>query len=253
MPLLLLKGSDWLSEQSSRLSNADRADLGSELLRIKIAIDIANASGKKVSTDTRIALWLLNVEFTNRRVPPALRHLPDINDDDPDQIADLFAADLQWLVTQYPNQEPLYTRWRGMWKQTAFHPTSDYIAENYPRRAMYWFCKGLRIDDDQQRELHIIKRENLQRELGRLRAELEPTRIALTARYHARDSRYKTEDDQATITRRLNIWFCGSLAQWKPQRTATLYEAHTGEAITRQLAQKIIQQVQRDLPGNKWL
>lgn len=116
---------------------------------------------------------------------------------------------------------------------------------------MWWFCQRLSLTNDQQREMHTIKRATYRNEFDRLRAELPGIRARLSHAYHARDSRYKTSDHAATINRRVNVWFVGSLADWKPQRTAHLYEAHTGETISRQQVANVIGQIRRDVPEAK--
>jgi hypothetical protein len=52
-----------------------------------------------------------------------------------------------------------------------------------------------------------------------------------------KDRRSAGEQD-ATIRRRLDLWICAEIGDWKPQRTADLYEMKTGEAIARNLVAK---------------
>lgn len=242
---------DELDAAKSEIAMLSRPDLNYRLLRAKVALESAAATGREVSAKTRLSLWLCNEECTRRGIPPVFRNLPDPSDDDPDQVADMFAIDLQWQMARYPKHILFFKRWASLFKPSRFHSTSDWIGGQYPRRAMYWFCKGLNLSDDQQRELHFIKREGIRKDLNALKAKQEEVRVKLAAAYHARDIRYKTTDNNATINRRAAIWFVGSLAGWKPQRTADLYEAHTGERITRQLAANIIDHVHRDLPESR--
>jgi hypothetical protein len=238
---------------TAEMAALTRAELDLQLTWVTLKVETAAATSRAVSPATRLELWLVNAEYTQRSIPPVFRRLPHPNDDDPDQIADLFAVDLHWLVARYPQQPLLLTRWKGLFQPTRFHRASDWISTDYPRNAMHWFCKGLGLTDDQHREMHFIKRDGIRKEFDRLTAEREAARINLSTAYHARaqDVRYRTDDHKATISRRLEIWFAGSLANWRPQRTAELYCALTGEPITRQLAAKVIAQVHRDLPESK--
>lgn len=237
---------------TAEMAALTRAELDLQLTRATLKVETAAATSRVVSPATRLELWLVNAEYTRRGIPPVFRRLPHTNDDDPDQIADLFAIDLHWLVARYPQQPLLLTRWKGLFKAARFHGTSDWISIDYPRNAMYWFCKSLGLTDDQQREMHLIKRDAIRKEFARLTAEREAARINLSTAYHARarDVRYRT-DHKVTISRRLGIWFAGSLAGWRPQRTASLYCALTGEPMTRQVAANVIAQVHRDLPESK--
>ncbi|TVO60542.1 hypothetical protein [Denitromonas ohlonensis] len=243
---------DNLSSKTATLSGLTRRDLDRRALAAKIGVQVASETGGKVPHPIRLDLWLINLEYTQRGIPPVFRNLPDLNDDDPAQVADLFAIDLAWLAARYPCHSPLFKRWQGVFKAASLLSTADYIAENHPRREPHWFCKGLALTDDQERELHIIKHDRHRRELDRLTDQREEVRIRLAAAYHGRDDRYKTDDHIATIARRVAVWFCGSLAGWKkPQRIADLLLAYTGDAISRQLAAKIVAQVHRDIPESK--
>lgn len=234
------------------LKDLTRAQLGTRLMRANIAVQTASESAGRVSKQTRLSLWLFNEECTRRGIPPVFRNLAHPSDDDPEQLADFFAIDLQWLSARYPAHQPLSKQWRGIFKAASFHSAALFVCKgNYPRFDMWWFCQRLSLTGDQQREMHLIKRATYRNEVDRLKAELPDVRVRLGHAYHARDSRYKTSDHAATINRRTNIWFVGSLADWKPQRTANLYEAHTGETISRQQVANVISQIHRDVPEAK--
>lgn len=76
-------------------------------------------------------------------------------------------------------------------------------------------------------------------------------RATISAAYHQRDCRHKTNDHEGTINRRLAIWYVGSLVSWRPQRTAELYAAYAGDPMTRQIARNIMEQVWRDVPESR--
>lgn len=237
-----------LKAEAERLATLTHAEITTAARRLKIAIE---ATSQQVKPETRLGLWQLSEEFTRRGIPPIFRLLPEINDDDPSQIADLFAIDLSWLAAEFPKHKPLLQKWAGIFKSTRFHSTADFIAGNYPRKAMHWLCKGLGLTDDQQRRLHVIKTGAHRRAFEALQGRRQAVRTQLATKYHerAKDVRYRADDPKATIERRAAVWFAGSLADWKPQPTADLYRALTGEALTRQLAAKVIEQVRRDIPN----
>lgn len=227
------------------------SDLGRRFMRARIVAQTALETGRKVPSKTRLHLWLFNQEYTRRGIPPVLRNLPTINDDDPEHVADCFAIDLQWLAARYPDKATFYKKWQGIFKLRSFHSTADWISSHYPRRDIWWFCKGLSLTDEQQRELSFIKRIGLRRAFDQLTNERDAVKAKLSAAYHQRDGRYKTSDHEGTINRRLAIWYVGSLAAWRPQRTAELYAAYTGDLMTRQLAANIMEQVWRDVPESR--
>ena len=240
-----------IAEIKELFAKLPHSELRRRLMREKIRIQTASELGKPVSALTRHALWLINGEYTRRGIPPVFRGLPPLNDDDPAQVADCFAIDLQWLTAMHPKKSLLFSKWIGVYRPASFHSTCDYISANYPRRDMWWFCNGLSLTDDEQRELHFLKKSGIRKEFETLSEERDNVRIKLSTAFHSRDGRYKKGDHNATINRRLAIWFVGSLSSWKPQRTAQLYKAYTGDEISRQLADSITKQVRRDLPPQK--
>jgi hypothetical protein len=250
--LLAVTDKDRITAAKEALKTLPRAQLDIRMMRAKVTVQAASESGGRVSKKTRLSLWLFNEECTRRGIPPAFRNLAHPNDDAPEQIADFFAFDLQWLSARYPKHQPLSRQWRGLFKTTMFQSAALFVCHgNYPSYDMWWFCKRLSLTDQQQREMHFVKRASFRNELEKLKTELPDVRVRLGHAYHARDSRYKTSDHAATIKRRVDVWFVGSLADWKPTRTASLYEAHTGESISRQQVANVIGQIHRDFPESK--
>lgn len=242
---------DNLKAIEERLTAIPLSELNRRFMRARISAQTALGDGRKVPARIRLQLWLFNQECTRRGIPPVMRNLPVINDDDPEHIADCFATDLQWLASRYPDKATFYKKWQGIFQPRSFHSTANWISSNYPRRDIWWFCKGLSLTNDQQRELSFIKLIGLQREFDQLTNEREAVKAKLSTAYHQRDSRHKTDDHEGTINRRLAIWYVGRLAGWRPQRTAELYEAFTGDPMTRQVARNIMEQVWRDVPESR--
>jgi len=237
-----------------KLTELTRDGLDKRLTILKVRIESAIITSKDVPRSRRLVFWLINQEYSRRGIPPVFRNLPHVSDDNPDSIYDAFAVDLEWLATAYPNHHTPSQQWRGIFKPTSFHSTVDWIASWHKRKEWHWFCKRLSLTTNQQREMHFVKRAEFRNQLAALKAGMEATKIHLATAYHgrARDPRYKTVDYKATIQRRAGVWFCGSLAEWKPQRTADYYSARTGDSrMSRQLAANIITQVFRDVPDAK--
>lgn len=242
--------SEALEAIKAKLTALHVEELNSRLVLATGKIEIAAEMGRAVAQTVRVEFWLCNCEYTKRGIPPTFRKLPVPNDDDPDQIADLFAVDLEWLIEAYPKQIAGYARWQRLWKSGQFHGVSDHISLHYPRREMWWFVKGLgTLTPEQQRQLHFVKKSSFSRYASELMTAAEEARVSIAMAYHARDGRYKTDDSRATIDRRFRVWQVGAFCDWKPQATATLYNALTGDSISRSIAAKIIAQVTRDVPG----
>lgn len=231
--------------------NLSKLEFDSCLAALCSKITIASELEQQLPKPARLEFWLANVESTRRGIPPVLRNLPEPNADSPEQIADLLSVDLEWIVATCPDHDPLFSRWGRIWKVGQLHGECERISLNYPRREMWWFCKGLGLTAEQQRFLHFVKKDGLRKEFEQIRSSIDEVRVTIAATYHGRDSRHKSEDHSATIKRRLNVWLVGSLALWKPQLTATLYTAYTGDELSRQNAAKVIGQVHRDVPSSR--
>lgn len=243
---------DSLDPVRAKMQELTRQELDKRMMRVSIAVQTAQETGVRAQRKHRVLLWLLSQEYTRRGVPPVLQHLPEPSDDDSEQIADATMIDLHWVRTRYPKHKAFFTGWNVVFAPTTFGSKSWWIGNHYPKRKpIDWICRGLSLSDQQQRELHFIKKHGLRNQHERLLAQREDVWHQLDYEYGRRDKRYQTKDRKATIDRRCAIWYVGHLAEWSPQRTAFLYEAHTGEPMTRQLAANTIEKVHRDVPTSK--
>ena len=232
----------------------ERKSIDALMLHYKLKINNANATGKEIPINTRHFLFLLNKEYTRRGIAPVFRNIPGINEDDQDSIADIFFIDLEWLTERYKNHKTFFSRWNGLFKPATFVSTAEWIMKNYPQRALHWIVRGLSLTSDQQTELNFIKRAQFANELKDINGELgESAKNSIAMKYHAiaKNSSHRSKDPKTAIERRFNIWYCGTLARWSPQRTATFYTMRTGETIGRDTARYVIQQVHRDVPNSK--
>lgn len=248
-------GTDSIALIESELGRLTRAELDRRMSLCRVRFGTAAELETVPADPVRLDYWLCNVEYTRRNIPPIFRNPVEPNTDVREQTCDAFAIDLHWLVAKYPNHTTS-GKWRGLWKPGQFHSAAKWISGSYPKNQPYWFVRGLSLDDDQQREMHLIKFDRYRSEFARLSVELDEIRLRLRLCYEeiAKDPRHRSKDPKATINRRADIWFCTSLDNWKKpqfQRIARLYEARTGDPISRQLVGKTIDLIRRDIPETK--
>lgn len=219
------------------LNGVSRNQLDKELMKARLG-------------GNRVSAWLINQEFTRRGIHPIFRNLEDPNDDDRSQLADLFWYDLDWLATKYRLHRPFFKRWLGIFRGGSFHSTAKFAFG--PRQWEMWrYGKGLALTTEQQVELHYIKREGLRRYYDQLKRESPGIQATLRAAHYARGLKLLTPEEKAIIQRRLDVWLCGSLVAWSPQRTANLYEGKTGIPMTRQQARNVMEDIWRDVENTK--
>lgn len=214
--------------------------------RTDLANMLATAIGRAaVATKYRIAAFYISAEMTKRGIPPVFQGLPELDEDDLTQRYDYCLFDLLWIVTRYPVHVVQYARYRGVFQPASFLRTADFIFYQ-GRRPVWQIVAGMTLTGDQQQEccsLHSRPVASARRKLRHTKDDADQ-RISDAVR---KKDRRGSGDQEETIRRRQAIWFCAEIGGWKPQRTADLYEMHTGNAITRQLAAKQMDKVKDDL------
>ena len=194
----------------------------------------------------RVPLWLFNREYTNRGIPPIFRSLFISGIKIPKE--DFLWYDLEWLNDRYPNHKPHFRKWGKIFELRIFsHSTAKFIC-NDMFGEMWRNIRALSLKDEWQVELNVLKRYEHLKTWERLQGNKDVVLMGLRAAHYARNLNMDKNESTTLIQRRHNIWFCGSLANQKPQRTANLYKALTGIEISRQLAVKIMGQVDKDFP-----
>ena len=181
----------------------------------------------------------LSQEFTRRGIAPCFRGLPVRNDpwwktttDEVNFI--LLSADLEWLVSRYPNHK---TNWRSMRyalspDQSKREKAISYLLNDGEREAPQ-IALALGLTDDMQRELAWAQLLNTKRWVDRLHGRLPFAEAAIRDDVDSRPWKSKAPKEN-TIMRRLALWQCAELGVWKPQRAAEFYKMLTGESMTRQ-------------------
>lgn len=148
----------------------------------------------------------------------------------------LLCADLQWIATTYPKHKPEWNRAAGIFDPAKLMRTAAYLYWD-GQRTPGQIAKALALSEQQQRECAWIQCLHVERWKHRLHKRQAIARARITAPVREGDKRAKGDQD-TTIERRSDLWLCAELADWKPQRTATLYAMKTGLPLPRNLVAK---------------
>lgn len=216
---------------------------------------LASLLRKAIQGRRRASVWLINQEYSRRGVPPVFRDELVVNYDDPELLMDSLAVDLEWIATTYPLHVTFYQRWSRFVSAPSFHSQVRYIFNSVGRgkRSLYRAIKGLALSADQQRECHYLSQECYLSQVSTLRAARETTEANLREKHQTRVRRRLLAEDYDIVARKVNVWFCANLGGWKPTRTASLYNALTGnpdgavKSMTRQQAHNVMNDLIRDL------
>jgi hypothetical protein len=226
---------------------------GATSIKIELAASkIANLSREELDKGAmnaclqgnRIALWLFNVEYTCRAIPPIFRK--QRLDFGNILGCDFLWYDLEWLSKKHYGHKPFFKRWGKIFELKNFSHTTAGLIYSELKPEMWRNVKSLSLKNEWQVELNILKKNEYTKEWARLQRVSGVVDVALKARQHSRKVKKHADETKRIIQRRNDIWLCASLSERKPQRTANLYEALTGEKITRQVAAKVITQVKED-------
>ena len=212
--------------------------------RLELALSRASSENLKSQLYTYIEDWnetralIVGYELSRRGIPPCFRGV-NMNDGElfGHESGQIFAMlDLQWVATQYPRHEPHWKRAKGIWVNQKYTATARYLLWS-GRRSPGQVAVALNLTDQQQLECTWIQFSTVARWRSRLiqRIPFARERIAESVRMKDRRS---VEEQDATIKRRVDLWICAELGDWKPQRTADLYEMKTGEVLQRNLVAK---------------
>lgn len=175
----------------------------------------------------------IGLELSIRGVAPCFRDVPYDpwfqNNIDAECI--LTICDMQWIALRYPEHLTPWQRTRGIFDPTKFAKSAKYLIWD-GRRSPGYFSKALGLTDSQQRECRLIQclhvsrwRESLMK-----RRPIMEDRIAAAVR--SGDKR-DVARQEITIRRRKDLWLCGEMAGWKPQRASDLYHMKTGIVLAR--------------------
>lgn len=177
-------------------------------------------------------------ELDRRGIAPVFR-LPH----DPVHVLDPLArrivalCDLQWLRARYPSQKAVWSSMRGVFSLDYEKAVKAWnFALWNGQRAPVHLVKGLGLSDSQVQELAWI----IPAHVGKVRRVIHEQRTRVAERIadavkEGRDRRGEA-DKAATVARRVVLWGCAMLADWKPKRTAELFAmTPSGEVLPRNI------------------
>lgn len=254
MPTKLPTGSPVLPPDSLFYLLSEIPEEKRESLKAKLATasrqEVLKLYRQNLWKSNRKQVWLLAEELTRRGIPPSFRPSPWVDEEPRIPLEDVFLLDLQWLAHRYPGHRTSFVRWRRLFRPGHFEKTAGFMLV-YGRKEPGYYLKGLALAEDQQVECIYLRGAAVRSRMTKIEnltdVALERIKIAHMANRRARAQ----GEPVATIERRQAIWRCGSMGDWMPTRTAELYEALTGEPITRQLAWNVIEEVWEAFPISK--
>jgi hypothetical protein len=198
---------------------------------------VASAKG------ARILSWLISCELTRRGVPPCFRVLPEGDKMGVNGRYDLTLWDANWIATRYPNHRALKSRQQNLFKPDRFHGAVQFLFWG-GKRPPWAISRVLGLTPEQQWECHYLQTGPVATKRRLIHAMQPGTESWMTEVEELKRQRGRSTLAKAATLRRLQqIWLCGSMASWAPQRTADLYEMQTGQQIGRNLAASLIAKV----------
>lgn len=176
---------------------------------------------------------VVGVELCMRGVAPCFRDVPydPWFKDNVEVDCILAKCDMQWIAVRYPNHLPPWQRVRSIFDPAKFARTAEYLIWNGCRSPGY-LSKALALTDSQQQECRLIQCLHVSRWRESLLKRRPLMEARITAAVRSGDKRDVVSQDE-TICRRKDLWLCGEMAGWKPQRTADLYSMKTGIVLAR--------------------
>lgn len=175
----------------------------------------------------------IGLELSIRGVAPCFRDVPYDpwfqNNIDAECI--LTKCDIQWIALRYPEHLTPWQRTRGIFDPSKFSKTVKYMFWDGRRSAGY-FSKALGLTDSQQRECRLIQCLYVSRWRASLMKRRPIMEERIAAAVHSGDNR-DVASQAKTIRRRKDLWLCGEMSGWKPQRAADLYHMKTGIVLAR--------------------
>lgn len=245
-------GRAFLSPDDKALSSLEGMD--DDITREnRLALALKNASTERLKSSLAHQVAELNTEgalrvsseLTLRGIAPCFRDIP-INDEWLRQHWSgvepiLLLVDLQWIVSAYPDHVPEWKRVESIFNPRKFRKTAEYLHWD-GKRSSGQIAKALALTEQQQRECVWIQCLHVERWRRRLLKRLPIAQARIASDIRDRDKRPSADQDE-TINRRSDLWLCAELADWKPQRTATLYAMKTGKILPRNVVGKQLEKL----------
>lgn len=186
------------------------------------------------SVEDPLTSWVLHLELDKRDVPPCIRW--PRRDETPQMVYLTWLADVYWLARRYPDHQPLYTRWRGLFDRKpasdSWHKTAIWVFRS-GHSAGYYHSKGLGLTDRHKQELMTMSSNATRgdREMIKRLPQLR-NRIWMHASEN-RDRAGRFSTDEIT-DRRVELLRVFLLARRNRTRAARYLELLHGQRISRQ-------------------
>lgn len=162
----------------------------------------------------------------------------------------LMLADLQWLLSQYPDHKAAWPGWRRFFAAgAASYCHAGGVITNGGERSPSQLLRGLNLTDQQQRQCVLIRRGGAGWIAPHLRACDRASRV-LSEEQRQREGRALLAGklrQRGNHLRRYDLWRYGDVIGPSPSQIARAYSALHGLPISRQLVDKILKNACRDL------
>jgi hypothetical protein len=177
-----------------------------------------------------------------RGTPPAFWHSHlSRSDFNVSQRFDLFAFDVRWLRSAYPDHIRAVRYERVKHMLTGSEKTFWHAAEYafYAGRRPAWKLVGsLSLDERQQTDCWWLRSAPIARRFHAVASRRDKVFAALQddLKGTRRTKAFTDDDAKHLLLRRHQLWLCGQMACGGPTETALRYWQMTGESISRALA-----------------
>lgn len=244
-------GRAFLSPDDTALSDLDGID-DTKSRAGRLALVLHSTSTDRLKAALLDQLMQLNTdgamrvsaELTARGIAPCFRGRPVERAFWCPEIDFILAlGDMQWIVSTYPAHVPEWARAKAIFDPKRFRKGGEFLFWD-GQRTPGQIAKALALTEQQQRECAWIQCLHVERWRSRLfkRWQIAAARVASAVR---EGDKRPSVDQDVTIKRRSDLWLCAELADWRPQRTATLYAAMTGETLPRNVVAKQLAKLPR--------
>jgi hypothetical protein len=240
---------DRLDRACARIARMDveelKLALSIALFEARSAHYPAVGTASRASEIARRKSWLINRDFTRRGIPPCFRFRrpPDASEFGLNGRYDLALWDADWITTRHPNHKVLFGQHKALFTPKTFLASLGFLFY-FGNRPPWNMCRALGLTEAQQWECQLLQSGAIgkrRRQISKMRPKME-LQIA-TAQDHKRQRGRSAADKAKTLERLKALWLCGSMSDWKAQRTADLYHMLTGDRIARNLAAKQIEKI----------
>jgi len=217
---------------------------------------LINRFRRSFAAGQRVAALTIADELTKRGTPPAFWHghlsAPECGIN---QKFDATVYDFRWLRRAHSDhvKQVRYARYRELFtfNETNFHRAAEYVFYQGKRPA-WKIVASLSLGESQQFDLYrlrsapIAKRCAATKSMRRMVFEVLQDEM----RTVRRTKTFTSDDADASLLRRHDLWVCAQMTNGSAAETAVRYFQLTGREITRDVAKRQLQIVDEILSRN---